>query len=89
MNRTTLNQEISVTGYRFKRHSLQTVPTQIEFDNRRVTFVDAGMQYLVRKGQHLVRLFDASDGEATYRLRQDPEQMLWTLVHITRGQRAL
>ena len=88
MNRTTLNREVNVTGYGFRPKSLQTFPSQIEIDNQRVTFIEQGMQYFVQKGQHLVRLFDASDGDTTYRLKYDPEQMLWTLVYTVSAQRA-
>ncbi len=88
MNRTTLNREVNVTGYSFRPRSLQTFPSQIEIDNQRVTFIDQGMQYLVQKGQHLVRLFDASDGNTNYRLKYDSDEMLWTLVYTTSAQRA-
>lgn len=88
-NRTTLNREVNVTGYYFKNGSqMHSFPSQIEFDNQRVTFAKSGMQYLVQKGQNLVRLFDASDGSATYRLKYDPQQLIWTLVYINGGQRA-
>ncbi len=88
MNRTTINKEVNVTGYFFRNKSLQSFPSQIEFDNKQVSFSESGMQYLVKKGQNFIKLFDASDGMQTYRLKYDPEQLLWTLLYTTRGQRA-
>jgi hypothetical protein len=32
---------------------------------------------------------DATDGDTTYRLKYDPEQVLWTLVYTSRGHRAV
>lgn len=87
MNRTNFNKEVNVTGYYFRNKNMQSFPSQIEFDNKQVTFAEAGMQFLIKKGQSFVRLFDATDGDTTYRLRYDPEQLLWTLVYTTRGQR--
>jgi hypothetical protein len=34
-------------------------------------------------------LLDATDGDTTYRLKYDPEQVLWTLVYTSRGHRAV
>lgn len=83
MNRTTVNQEVNVTGYSFRNKSLQSVPTSIEFGGQQVNFLDQGMQYLVQKGQQFVKLFDLTDGDTTYRLKYDPEQVLWTLVYTS------
>lgn len=89
MNRTAINREVNVTGYYFRNKNLQTIPKQIEYDNQQVTFVEAGMQYLIKKGQGFIRLLDATDGDTTYRLKYDPEQVLWTLVYTSRGHRAV
>jgi hypothetical protein len=86
--KTTLNREVNVTGYYFRNRNLQTFPRQIEFDNQRVTFVEAGMQYLVKKGQNFIKLFDATDGNSNYRLKYDPEQLLWTLISVGPAHRA-
>ena len=87
--RTTLNREINVTGYYFQGKTMQSFPSQIEFDNQQINFAEAGMRYLIKKGQNFVRLFDATAGDTTYRLKYDPEQLLWTLVYTTRGHRAV
>ncbi len=83
MGRKTINREVTVTGYHFANRARQSFPSQIEFDNQRVTFAEAGMRYLVKKGRTFVKLFDVSDGSTTYRLRYDPDQVIWTLVHTT------
>lgn len=74
----TMNQIINVTAFYFSGdRKLKTYPRQIEFGNTRFTFTD-GIQYLVQKGQHAIRLFDMTDGSTTYRLRCENGD--WTLV---------
>lgn len=87
--KTTLNREVNVTGYYFAGRSMESFPSQIEFDNQQITFAEAGMRYLVKKGQNFVKLFDATAGDTTYRLKYDPEQLLWTLVYTSRTRRAV
>jgi hypothetical protein len=48
-------------------------------EGREYTFAEQGMRYLIQKGQQLIKLFDVSDGETQYRLRQDGNDH-WTLV---------
>lgn len=87
--KTTLNREVNVTGYYFTGRSMESFPSAIEFDNQQVTFAEAGMRYLVKKGQSFIKLFDATAGDTTYRLKYDPEQLLWTLVYTSRARRAV
>lgn len=79
MNMSFSNQPVNVNAFYFATSfgQLKTFPRQIELENKRLTFQD-GLQYVVQKGQNVVRLFDMSDGEHTYRLRQENDQ--WTLV---------
>lgn len=86
MNRTTVNQEVNVTGYYFRQNTMQPVPSSIEYAGRQVKFANQSMQYLIRKGQQFIKLFDVTDGDTTYRLKYDPEKVLWTLVY-TSGSR--
>lgn len=81
---TAINQIVNVNAYYFQngQQCLRSFPKQIEFGTTRFTFED-GLQYLVKKGQHVIRLFDMTDGHQTYRLRLEDET--WTLV----GTRAL
>lgn len=73
-----INQVINVSSYYFSNgSSFKSYPRQIEFGNTRCTFQD-GMQYLVQRGQSVIRLFDMTDGQTTYRLRNENDA--WTLV---------
>jgi hypothetical protein len=79
-----MNKEVNVSAFYFASSAnLRAFPKQIELDNEPVTFKNSGLQYLVRKGQQLVRLFDMSDGENTYRLRLENDN--WTLVGMKAG----
>ncbi|MEI6751326.1 MAG: hypothetical protein WCK69_02105 [Candidatus Saccharibacteria bacterium] len=76
-----INQEIEINAYQFiNRRGVSGVPRIITVENQRYSFVDSGLQYLIQKGQHLIRLFDMTDGQQTYRLRLEDE--CWTLVGI-------
>lgn len=73
-----INQIINVNSFYFTSgQNLKSFPRQIEFGNTRFTFTD-GIQYLVKKDQHAVKLFDMTDGQTTYRLRLEDES--WTLI---------
>ena len=88
-NRIAVNKEVSVTAMYFRRREqLKTFPKRMEFDGREYTFVESGLQYLIQKGQRVVRFFDMTDGTANYRLKYDGEQYTWTLVSITNNSRA-
>lgn len=81
MTKKVINQEVSVTAVYFRSQGdFDTYPRRIEFDGTTISFAD-GIRYLVRKGEQLIRLFDMTDGESQYRLRQDAEQ--WTLIAIS------
>lgn len=79
-----INSEVEITSLAFQQSSgnkrgLQGYPRRMVWGGREYSFVELGMQYLVKKGQELVRLFDMSDElGATYRLRL--ENNCWTLV---------
>lgn len=78
MQTKAVNQPVSVSSFYFQNgQCLRSFPKQIEFGNNRFTFED-GLQYLIRKGQHVVKLFDMTDGRTTYRLRLEDNN--WTLV---------
>lgn len=75
---TAINQIINVNAFYFANgQNFKSYPKQIEFGTTRYTFTD-GIQYLVRKGQHAVRLFDMTDGTTTYRLKLEDGD--WTLL---------
>lgn len=80
MTSFAINQVIDVNSFYFPQGSVKrALPRSIEFGSTRCTFTD-GLQYLVRKGSSIVRLFDMSDGRNTYRLRLEDSQ--WTLVNV-------
>ena len=85
---TTINKEVTVTALYFHGKQFKSFPKRIMLDNQEITFLDSGIQYLVQKGQHLIRLFDMTDGIASYRLKFDPEQWTWTLLRIQDAARA-
>ncbi len=74
-----INEAVTVDAFYFLSSfgKIKTFPKQIELGQQRFTFND-GIQYLVTKGQHAIRLFDMTDGDTTYRLRLENNQ--WTLV---------
>ena len=76
-----MNQEIEINAYRFvNRKGVTGVPRTITVENQRYSFIDTGLQYLIQKGQHLIRLFDMTDGQQVFRLRLEDGQ--WTLVNV-------
>ncbi len=77
----TVNKQIEINSFIFtNQQEFKSVPSTITVDNRRYAFVDSGLRYLVQKGEHLIRLFDMTDGQSVYRLRNEDDQ--WTLVSI-------
>ncbi len=78
----TINQPLEVNAVTFvNRRGFKSVPRRITVGPNQYAFIDSGLQYLVQKGQHLIRLMDMTDDYgATYRLRQENDN--WTLVNI-------
>lgn len=75
-----MNTDIEINAYTFvNKQGIKSVPRAITVEDRRYNFVDSGLQYLVKQGQHLIRLFDLSDGQQLFRLRLEDGQ--WTLVN--------
>lgn len=78
-------QEIQITAVYFRnnseQHRLESYPKRMVYEGREYTFVESGMRYLVQKGQQLVKLFDVSDGQTEYRLRQDGDNH-WSLINM-------
>jgi hypothetical protein len=81
-NRITVNKEVNVTAVYFQSQGMKTFPRRMEFDGDTYTFAD-GLQYLIKKGQDMVQIFDMTDGAASYRLKRDGNHANWTLVAIT------
>lgn len=82
-----VNSEVEVTAWFFRAEPesrrLKGFPRRINWGGREYDFANDGLRFLIRQGQQLVQLFDMSDGQATYRLRQEGDR--WTLVGIRGG----
>ena len=86
---TRINASIEVTALGFinstrspkSQHQLESFPRRMVWGEREYTFAEMTMQYLVHKGQQLVKLFDVTDGNISYRLRLEDGR--WTLVGTT------
>jgi hypothetical protein len=78
----TINQEVDINAFYLKQRDshLTLFPRQMEYAGRQYYFADGALRYLVKKGQQLIQLFDVSDGEATFRLRQTGDE--WRLVSM-------
>ena len=61
---------------------IRTYPKKIECEVTTYTFND-GLQLLVQQGKELIRIFDMTDGQAHYRLRNDVTEQRWRLMSIT------
>lgn len=81
-SRITVNQPVNVTAVYFQRKNLKTFPRKMEFEGMTYTFAD-GLQYLVKKGQSMIQIFDMTDGAASYRLKREGNHSDWTLLAIT------
>jgi hypothetical protein len=85
-HRIAVNKEVKVTALYFQnKKELKTFPKRMEFEGDTYTFLESGLQYFIKKGQAITRIFDMTDGNSTFRLRSDNEQSNWTLVAITRS----
>lgn len=75
---TAINQIVNVNAFYFRgKQQLRTYPRTVEFGNTTISFQD-GLQYLIRKGRRIIRLFDMTDGRTVFRLKLEDEQ--WTLI---------
>lgn len=79
------DKEIQITAVYFRSsradQRFESFPRRMVYEGREYTFVESGMRYLVQKGQQLIKLFDVSDGQTEYRLRQDSDNH-WSLVNM-------
>ena len=90
----TINQEVEINAFTFtNKNDFRSIPRTITVDDHRYSFVDSGLRYLIRQGQHLIRLFDLTDGPGRVVLCdtcsfQDhspnvPHQHAWPKVEIS------
>jgi hypothetical protein len=73
-------QNIEVNSFYFTHGKrFKSFPERITLDHDQYTF-KSGLEMLVQRGQDVVRLFQMTDGQRTFRLRQENDQ--WTLVGL-------
>ena len=84
MNKQTINEGVNVTSLSFRStRDFTSYPRRMEYRGQAYTFLN-GLQYLIKKGGEITRIFDMTDGYgANYRLKCDDAQSSWTLVAIT------
>jgi hypothetical protein len=73
-------KNIEVNAFYFTRgRQFKSYPARITIEDQQYTF-KSGLQLLIQKGQHIVRLFQMSDGHHTYKLKQEDGQ--WTFMGL-------
>jgi hypothetical protein len=83
MTRHAINEDVTITALAFRNNrDYATLPKRMEYRGSTYTFMN-GLQYLIKKGDQILRIFDMTDGTSTYRLRSNDSQTSWTLVAIT------
>lgn len=83
---TAVNKEVNITAMYFHNsRGLKSYPKRMEYNGNTYTFLESGLQYLIKRGQKMIQIFDMTDGTDTYRLRFDENEFNWTLVNITRS----
>ena len=81
--KTTIEKPVAVTATRSGK-DFEPVPKRIEFEGRTISFVDEGLRFCIKRGSEITRLFDLTDGESLFRLRQEAATMSWNLQSISR-----
>ena len=81
MAKTILNRQVDVTALYFtnKNGQLKSFPKRIEYEGVCHQFVKSGLQLLVQTTSGVVKIFEMTDGQQNYQLRQD-QQNEWTLI---------
>ena len=76
-----INIPVTILSVGFGR-DLRATPRTMEYDGRRIDFVDSGIRTTVRKGDRLAQILSLTDGSSTFHLRSDNHGGSWTLVGI-------
>lgn len=83
MTKQSINKDVAVTAVWFDKDCEQ-VPKRIEFEGRSYTFIDRGLRYCITHGEHMTRLFDLTDGESHFRLKNEQGSSTWNLLWTAR-----
>ncbi len=77
----TINKEIEVHAFYFRQGtSMQTYPKEISFAGQQVRFAE-GLRVLIHKGKETIKLFDMSDGQQMFHLKNQANN--WVLLGIS------
>lgn len=83
--KVAVNKKVAITAVSFRqKNGLTGFPKRMEFEGA-TYFFQGGLQCLVKKGKEVIRIFDMTDGNSTYRLRCDENQCSWTLMAMSQG----
>lgn len=83
MTKRKVNKIVDVTAVWFDKNC-EAVPKRIEFEGRSYTFVDRGLRYCIKRGEQITRLFDLTDGETYFRLKNEVDSSAWNVLSISR-----
>jgi hypothetical protein len=83
MANVTQNRQVDVTALYFTNNNgrVKSFPKRIELDEDVFTFVESGLQILVQTAAGVVRIFEMTDGQRNFRLKNDQAHG-WTLVSV-------
>jgi hypothetical protein len=84
MANLTLNRQVDVTALYFTNNNgrVKSFPKRIELDEDVYTFVESGLQILVQTAAGVVRIFEMTDGQKSFRLKNDQAHG-WTLLSVS------
>ena len=79
---TKTNAQVDVTALYFtnKGGQVKSFPKRIELNEDVFTFVESGLQILVETTKGVVKIFEMTDGQKNFRLKNDHQG--WTLLSV-------
>lgn len=83
MGNLTQNRQVDVTALYFtnKNGRIKSFPKRIELDEGIYTFLESGLQIFVQTASGVVRIFEMTDGQRNFRLKNDHNNA-WTLLSV-------
>jgi hypothetical protein len=83
MAQLTQNRQVDVTALYFTNINgrVKSFPKRIELDEDVFTFVESGLQILVKTATGPMRIFEMTDGVRNFRLKKDHLNS-WTLLSV-------
>lgn len=74
-----INAPVIISSIGFD-HGSEIYPRRMEFAGRTYQFIDTGLHAVVRRGEHISKIFTMTDGSQQFCLRRD--RGAWTLLGI-------